>query len=423
MKDADQTSNERKRYGKDIIWSLIGHFVYLFSLWLVTVLTTNIFDSAGAGILGICLVAGNICGSIANFNLRLIYASDVNNRHKDSTYFTLRVCLSLVTFIAAFAYSISLQYTFDIVGAIMIFFIYKSSEFVSDILYGTMQRYKKLYVGGILMSIKGVVSFVFYAASSLMFNNLFISLLAMSLSVWVITLIEFVYCKKALGLKLLSKNGEFTSLVTLFLECLPLFVVLLCSNLLPSIPKIFFERIYSSEEFGLYNSIATVSTLIQTAASSIALPMLPKISKTYKDGEIKSFKKLSSLTLGFIVGLGAIAALCVLLFGDWALHILYQGRVDSLSYTFIFTIIAGTFTATFTVLTQILSAMSLKKAITIASIAGTLLCLGISYPFCLYQYVNGVSFALMCSIGLEVVIAFVFIIKGLFSDKTGQKKI
>lgn len=411
---------EEKHYFKDIIWNLIGQFVYLFGLWVITVLTTNIFESLGAGIFGLCLVAANICGSLAFFNLRLEYASDINKRYSDAQYFYLRLVLTLATYLMAFIYALLLQYDWQTITAILLFFIYKSSEFVSDILYGTMQRHGKLYIGGIFMSIKGVVSVAVYALFSYTLKDLNISLIAMGVAVYIVTFIEWFYCKKKLGISFKWEKGDAKQCLSLFLVCLPLFIVLLCSNLLPSIPKLFFEKIYTAEEFGLYNSIATVAVLIQTAAASIAIPIVPKIAEMFEAGDKKGFFKWSGLTTLAILLIGIIGVIAVLLLGDWALHILYQGRVDAYSYTFVYTIIAGTLTALFTVLTQVLGGMKSRYGVMIASVIGTAICFAVSYPFCYYQYMNGVSYALMVSIGVEFLFGLIFVYLGV--RKMGKKE-
>lgn len=404
-------------YLKDIVWNLIGQFTYLFGLWIITVLTTNIFEAEGAGVFGLCLVAGNICGSLAFFNLRLQYASDINKEYKDQQYIALRLILTLSSILLAFIYALSLSYSKNVIWAIMLFFIYKSSEFVSDIFYGAMQRKGKLYVGGIFMAVKGIASIGAYALAAIISKNFYASLIAMGIAVWLITISEAFYCYKILKVQFKLESGDWRGVWKLLLICIPLFVVLLCSNLLPSIPKLFFEKLHSAEEFGLYNSIATVAVLIQTAASSIALPIVPKISEMYGRGNKKGFLKWSGLMGAAILAIGIIGVICVIFLGDWALHLLYQGRVDEFSYTFVWTIVAGTLTALFTVLTQVLGGMHSKWGVMVASLAGTLLCLAISYPFCHYQYVNGISFALMISVGLEIIVGLIFVVIGLRKTK------
>lgn len=417
MQEVDVTKEEENLanhgYMKDIVWNLIGQFAYLFGLWIITVLTTNVFEATGAGILGICLVAGNICGSLASFNLRLQYASDINKEYKDRQYIVLRFILTFASVIMTFCYALALSYTWEVIGAIMLFSIYKASEFVSDIFYGAMQRKGKLYIGGIFMTVKGVVSVAAYAIAAFASHNLYVSLAIMGIAVWLVTIAEGFYCFRILKVEFKLISGDWRVIWKLFLICIPLFVVLLCSNLLPSVPKIFFEKLYFAEEFGLYNSIATVAVLIQTAASSIALPIVPKISEMYGRGDKKGFLKWSGLTCTAVLVIGIIGVIAAVTIGDWALNLLYQGRVDEYAYTFVWTIVAGTATALFTIITQVLGGMHSKWGVMIASLAGTAICLAISYPFCAYQYVNGISFALMIAISIEIVVGLVFIGLGI----------
>ncbi len=399
----------KKGLSKDIVWNLLGTFCYMFSLWIISILTTNMLGFEAAGVFSLCLVASNIATSFGSYYVRVYYASDVSRRFSDEDYLFTRTLTNIVGVAVAVIYSFAMGYSLDIIGTIMLFYVYKVFELFTEIFSGTFQRYGKMYIGSILMSAKGVAAIPFFILGAYLFHSLNFGFLFMDAAAIAIFFLELWCLYKFASFRLDFKKFRLSHVGKILLVCLPLFIVLLCSNVLPSIPKAMFEKMYTTKEFGYYSSIATISVLIQTAASSILMPIIPKVSLTYLKKDFIAFYKLLGAIIGMVVLMGAASYVAVFFLGDWALGLVFDKSVLQYSYTFKTTIIAGTFTALFVVLNQILAAVGGSLGLIVGSVAGTLACFIVSYPLCKYAYMDGISYSLILSLGLEVLIFLAFI--------------
>ena len=395
--------------GKDVIWNLVGQFAYLFGLWLITVLTTRLVGYEAQGVLSLALVASNICMSFGNYYLRLQYASDINGRFSDSDYVIARFGLTAVSFLICFVYALILRYEWPVILSIMLYYVYKVFELLSDIYQGVLQRHGKLYVGGMTLTAKGILSVGIFALTAALTHSLNLALVAIAVVAAAIFVLDILLTRRFTSFRLDWRSFQFKTFFTLIGLCFPLFILLLCCNVLPSLPRIFFEKIYDKTQLGYYASIANIAVLIQTAASAIMLPLVPRISELYKKGEDKRLIKFSFGIVIACVALGLLATVLVYFLGDWALRLLYGEEIGPYTYTFLWAVVAAVMTALVTITTQVLGGMERRFFATIAMLVGTALCAGLSYPLCRDQYMNGISFSLIIAEGVTVLLAIAFI--------------
>ncbi|MBQ9457056.1 MAG: hypothetical protein IJU64_00910 [Bacilli bacterium] len=396
--------------GKELIWNLIGQFAYLFGLWLITVFTTKFISVEAQGVLTLALVASNIAMSFGNYYLRLRYAADVNNEHSDSDYVISRFILTGISFLICFGYCLALQYSWSIIAAIMIYYVYKGTELVSDIYQGVLQKHSKLYLGGITLTIKGLFSVGIFAAIAVLTKSLIWSLIGLSLVGIAMALVDIFVAKKAVGFRIQWRAYSWKTLKSVLISCFPLFVLLLLSNVLPSLPRIFFEKIYDTEQLGYYSSIANIAVLIQTVASAVMLPLVPRFAKLHEQKEKAGFLKFTGLVVFVAIAFCSAVFLGVVWLGDWALKLVYGDIIMPYAYVFKGAIIATSFTAMVTVVTQILGAMGKRKETMIAAALGLAICAAISYPMCQGLYMDGMSYALVIAEGVEVALCLVLIV-------------
>ena len=405
----DNAFNQQAKIKKDVIWNLIGQFAYLFGLWLVTVLTTKFIGFEAQGILSLALVAGNICTSFANYYLRLQYASDIHGRFRDGDYVFARFFLTFVSLAICIGYCFALQYSLATILSILLFYVYKVFEMLSDIYQGVLQRHGKLYLGGYTMTGKGILSVGVFLLLAKFTANLNYALIGIAVVAGLAFAIDVIMTKKVTGFSFGLKMFDWKMLRRLLILCFPLFLLHLACNVLPSLPRIFFEKIYDQTQLGYYASIANIAVLIQTAASAAMIPLVPKFSKLYSEEKTSPFLKFCGAVIGVWVALGGIACIVVHFAGDWALKLVYGDEIAPYTYTFLLTTVAAITTALVIVVTQILGAMERRFWATISVGAGTILCAAISYTLCVNLYMNGISLALIISEGLATVVALVAI--------------
>ena len=416
----ENTVAKQNTIRKDVVWNLIGQFSYLFGLWVITMLTTKFIGFEAQGVLSLALVAGNICTSVANYYLRLQYASDIYGRFKDGDYVFARFALTLISFVVCVGYCFALQYSLATILSIMLFYVYKAFEMLSDIYQGVLQRHGKLYLGGYTMTAKGILSVGVFLLIAKLTANLDFALIGIAVVAAAIFVIDVLLTKKVAGFAFKTNMFQWGALRKLLVLCFPLFLLHLGCNVLPSLPRIFFEKIYDQTQLGYYASIANIAVLIQTAASAAMIPLVPRISKLYSEGKTASFLKFCGVVMGIWVALGGIACIIVHFAGDWALKLVYGEEIAPYTYTFLLTTVAAIATALVIVATQILGAMEKRLWAALALGIGTVVCAAISYPLCTNQYMNGISLALIISEGVSIIAALMVI---WFFRKAPEKQV
>ena len=401
---------ENSRLPLDIFWHTVGTFAYMFGLWLVSILSAKLLSYEDAGVFSLCLVASNIAMSFGSFYVRVFYAGDNKRMFSDADYWFSRLITCLFSVLVVVVYSLGMRYSPQVFWAIFLFYVYKVFELFTEIHSGAFQRHGKMYLSGILNSIKGIGSLLGFVLGAVLTHTL-IGGFAFMVGVAVLVFIaELWLLRFSLQVTFSLRDFSWNRIGKLLLFCLPFFFVLLCSNVLPSIPKVMFEKMYTTEEYGYYSSIATISVLIQTAAGSILLPLIPRIEKAYSEHRLKDFALTSGGMLGFTLVLGVVAFVLVYFLGDWALSLVFDQSILQYSSTFPLTILAGTALAFFVVMNQVLIAMNDKLGLIIGCSVGTLLCFCVSETFCRRFYMDGISYALILSVMVEVLIFIGFMV-------------
>lgn len=376
-----------------------------------------------AGLFSLAMTSSNIYVSLASYTVRLYYASDIKERFSDAQYICMRIVTLALSIILCVGVSVAVGYNKTQILVITLFYLYKSAEMLSDILFGTLQRHGKLYLCGYSMTIKSVLSFLVFVGILYFTQNLVLALSIMALLAGGILLfIDIPMARRVQSRLFVFSKENFCAAKRLMIICLPLFVVGLCYNIVPSIPRLAFERVYSAEQFGIYSSISTITVLISTAVNCVALPFIPKMSQYYCKGDKRN---LSYSTIGSVfltVLLGAFAYLMASLFGDKVLIFLFGNEIAGYVDVFGLVIIAADLSAIIICLNNFFVAVEQQSKMLIGCIVGAVLCMVLSLPLCKLYYMNGVAYCLIIAQGAEVLIMIIYILRILrYMDRMSLK--
>ncbi len=405
---------------KDALLNTIGNFSYLGALWLMSVFVVRFGDFEKAGYFSLALTTANIYIALASYTVRLYYAADLNMKFTDSQYFLMRAITTVLSTILCLVGSVIIGYTRYQITVIALFYGYKVMEMFSDILYGALQRHGKLYLSGYSLVIKSCLSLAMFAIILLITSNLVFSLIGIDI-IAILTLIgiDIPICKKV-GINVVEiEKEDFSKAISIMKICFPLFIVGLCYNIIPSIPRLAFERVYSAEQYGIYSSISTLTVLISTAVNCIAVPFVPKFAEYYAQKNKTALKKITILSVLAVVCFGAIAWIGASILGEWVLVLLFGEEMQGYGGVFQMVIIATIFTSIIICLNDFFVAVEQQKYLLYGCIIGAILCAVMSVPMCRYYYMNGVAYNLIISQGVEIGILFLGV--KLVLKKMGSK--
>lgn len=401
-------SNGRKNFSKDAIFNTIGNLAYLGVIWVMTLVVTWRLGFENAGYFSIAMSVANIFISLASYTMRIYYAADIQKRYRDQTYIISRYITVIISIFLCVTFSFLTGYSENQIKIIILFYIFKSEEMISDVFYGTMQRYGKLYISGVSMIVKAVISLVFFLVSIWLFKDLIIALIGIDIAgLLIFIFFDYSISRKVSYSKLCIEKMDLIAAQEVLKVCFPLFVVGLCYNVIPSLPKIVFEKLYSSEELGFYSSIATITVLISTGATCIMMPLIPQLASYYQNRNINGLKKNLKITFFCIFLLGSICIFIDKILGRWTLNIMFGEKIDAYAYNLKWVIIAALLTSIIIYFNNFFTAIQRTKYVEIASILGVIICLITVYPLCKYLYMMGLTFTLIISQLIEIIMLYI----------------
>lgn len=403
-------------YRKDSLFNTIGTFAYLGALWLMSVLSVRLGSFETAGYFSLAMTASNIYIAIASYTVRLYYAADIQGEFSDRQYFLMRGITTTISFILCVVVSLLSSYSTYALTIVLVFYVFKVFEMMSDILYGAMQRQGKLYIAGISMVIKSVIVlglFILILAKSheLLYAEIAIAIGAAAIFFF----LDCLYCKR-IGISFLPKGKtDLSAAGKLMWICFPLLVVGIFYNLIPSLPRLCFEGMYSTEEYGIFSSLSTVTVLISTAVNCVTIPFIPRMSDCFERKERKGFLQSILLLLGLTVAVGGAARILSAVAGEWFLTTLFGETIRNYMHIFNLIILSTVITSVVIILNGVITAAKKQLWLLIGNLPGLLVCLIFSTPFCQQYYMAGVCYVLILAQGLNMIT--LCILSGIIMNK------
>ena len=394
---------------KQAFYSVLGNFVYLLAVWALTVVVVRFStDFYAAGLLSLAMTISNVFYVVACYGMRAFQVSDINQEYSDQCYVLSRILSISAALIACVVFIIIKGYNAVSFYCILIYMIYKCLEAASDVIYGVFQKNDDFEHICLSMCVKGVFSIAVFTVALMLGASLPIAIWCMvAVAVLTLVLIDIRICVRYMsplltfGKTILKRAGK------LLLVSLPAMIVLLTQPLLMSIPRLFFERNFSTELLGIYSSVSSPTVVISTFVSCAITPYIPLFAEYYMQGEKKKLMKLTYGSILFAAGFGAIALLLGTFLGDWALSLLYGNAIRGYVDIFQLVIIVTTCCAIVLCLDSLYIAMRKLVPLAVILLAGCLLCYFVT-PFFVTKFaMRGVTYALLIALAFQIIVAII----------------
>jgi O-antigen/teichoic acid export membrane protein len=283
------------------------------------------------------------------------------------------------------------------------------SEAYVDVYHGIIQRAMRMDFIGKSFILRGVIGNLLFIGCMLLTKNLLLSISVLAISSFVLI---FIYDRNKV--KLFYEKTNTTSLkiiIGLLIECLPLAIYVLLSNLLMSIPRISLEHINGTEILGIYASIAIPAAIIQVISGYIFAPLLTVFAEHVSQKNFKLFHKLLFRTLAYILLISGILILGGAVFGDFGLKLLFGEKISGYTYLFLPILFISSLTALSWFIGLMLTVLREFKGLIISSVVAVMVCIfGSSVAINLFD-INGTSFILILALSIQIGIMSVYMQK------------
>lgn len=381
-----------KQINKNTLWNAVGNTAYNGLQWFITIIVTNKAGLGTAGILSLAMSVSLTFRTAAYFGIRNFQVSDRKNKYSFGDYFLLRIITCTASLFICMLFTATSKYEGNRTSAIFFYMTFRISESFSDLFQGVMQKHERLDIAGIFLTIKAVVTTLFFVVSFYINNSLNTGLLFMSIAAMGETFIfELPVAKRVCGENIVIKLENCRCLAT---ETLPLFVYLLETSVIFNIPKYFISLSYDDADLGAYSNIFSMALIIQAIFQYIYVPFTTEFSRL-EDAKNKSKSKCLEIKLVSVFVVIMVLFATAAHTGGMQFLILIFGEEISGYRSIILPTLLGICTYSITAFASMLKIIKREfKGLIIGHTIGAVIS-AVSTPFFIEMYnLNGASFGL-----------------------------
>lgn len=381
----------------NVIWNTIGSIVYLACQWLTTVAVVRISSNYEyAGYLSLAMSYSNIFIPIALYKIRSYQVSDINNQFSSGQYIGFRIVTIAVGFGIVFLYTI-FTCRKEAIISVVCYCLYKVIEVLVDVFHGIDQKGGNMIFCGVSMLLRGLLSLLTFCFVLKLTDSIPLSILSMCAVCVPVLLLDICWASK-----FDSVLPEFNlgAIGALFSSCLPAVVGVACCALVTSSSRQILASILGNSVLGIYSSVCSPAAIVQAGALNAYAPLLVVFAMADLEKTRKHFNQLLIKVAGVTVVIAFGCLLGCLLFGQWALELLFGSTIIRFSYLLYGAVISSLATA----LIGVFSDLTIVRRSMSSNLAGNFIALLLVIPFS-YLFINSLG-----ANGVSVAISLAYLI-------------
>ncbi len=387
----------------------IGNTVYLVSLWLLTVITTQLLGDEAVGILTLSITLGNVFAIIQSYAVRMYQSSDMTYHFAPRDYLQARIITVTAGALMAFMGCVLLGYSASVTLAVVLFVLLKSSESFSDVLFGEAQRCGHLEYAGYSMLLRGTLIALLFFTGAFFARKLETALMAAAAGCWALSLLMDLplYRKTLKQTRSVPNRGAGEVLR----KCLPLVIAALLPTAVTAIPRIVLERCFGTEILGYYGNVSAPALFLSAITPSVLAAFLPRYGKALAERDYREIRRIMGFTFLLCIGIGGAGLAGALLFGRPILILIYTERLQPYVH-YLIPVILSTIVYTLDMCAAAaLISMRESKKVLLAAVMAFAVSLILSVPLVRAWGMGGAVAALVIPYGVQAVLQTVWVLQ------------
>src|SRR5450759_675147 len=197
----------------------------------------------------------------------------------------------------------------------------QSSETLSDIYYGAMQRRDEMDLIARSMMARGLVSVCAFGLALYVLRDLVWALAAVAAGRLAL-LLAYDRPRGAAG-ESLARSGLGAE-ASILRTAMPLGVMLLLVSLNTNLPRYAIERYLGVSELGVFAAVASFMTVGSTVVNALGQAITPKLARHFSRREPGHFLRLTFWLAASVCALGAAGTVVAAAYGQTVLRVLYR---------------------------------------------------------------------------------------------------
>lgn len=398
---------------KQTLISTLGNIINLFSLWLLTVITTRTLGYQAVGELTLAMSVGNVFTFIQLYGVRNYQSSDITQEFSTGDYIWARIITTVIGMMLCVTFVICGGYSFSIGLSIILFTLFRTFEAVSDVFFGDIQKAGHLEFTGISLTLRGCMTVLLFLLGVREFCSLNKALmLIVGGSLFLTFTLDLYLYKRLVPLA----PGTIYKSLELLKKCFPLLLAVLLPVVITTFPRIVLERYSGAELLGFYGNISTPAVIITTIVPSILAALMPIYGELVIKKEYIGIRKLWLKTIASTGGILILAFLGVLILGKQILSWIYTDAIiPYVHYLYAVLISTGLYALTMCG-ASVLIALRKNAEVSTCAIAATVVCVLLTVPLVRMYGIKGAILVLIISYFFQTVLQARIIVRETGKD-------
>lgn len=302
-------------------WTLAGNGIYAAAQWSILSLVAKLGGSEMLGQYALAVALTTPLVMLSHLNLRAVLATDLDGRHSFGDYVAVRLGVSGLGLVGIAILALLFGHSGSLAAVILAMGLAQTSETVSDIYYGAMQRRDEMELIARSMIARGLVSVSAFGFALYLLRDLVWALAAVA-AVRLALLLAYDRPRGAAG-ECLARSGLGAGMA-LLRTAAPLGVMLLLVSLNTNLPRYAIERFLGGTELGAFAAVASFMTVGSTAVNALGQATTPRLARHYSRRESGHFLKLTFMLAASVCALGVAGVVVAALFGQTILGVVYR---------------------------------------------------------------------------------------------------
>ena len=335
----EQPKRDNKVLLSNIVWMLVGNVLYGLSQWSQLVALSKVGSIEMVGVFAMALAVCLPVLMFSSLSLRSMQVTDYRRSHHSLEYMAIRILTLSVALIIIVLFGVVAGHPRTVVFSTGLIAAAKAVEYISDILYGVLQRQEHMSGIAISMSLRAVVSVAalslgVYVTHSLLWGAacmLGSSMLVLAgydipktLAVEKMRFGVLIGECRLFWSQLAPSRGGRERLWKLGKAGLPLGFVLMMVSLNLNIPRYFIQHYLGIQELAIFSAIATLLAAGSAVTNAMGQAAAPRMAKCFVLRDSRGFNMLLAGLVTVSLGLGCLGFLGALFFGRQGMTLIYR---------------------------------------------------------------------------------------------------
>ncbi len=402
---------------KNFSWTFVGSVISTGCQWLMLILITKFLTVEEVGYYSLALAITSPLVLFSMLQLRTVELTDTQGKYSFGDYLGLRLLTNIIALCILIAILLALAGRYEIAAylTILLMFINKSIEAVSDICYGVMQKHERLDKVSRSLIYRNVGAVVILYLMLLLTNNLMFGLIGIGL--WWLFLL-FAYDQRNVSFfESCSPVLKFRRIYKIFKISAPLGVSRGMISLNESVPRYFIEGYLGTASLAIFTPMAYTVTGAYRCIEALGYSAAAKLAKYFINNR-KGYLKLLVMLIIIAALLGAGLIIIGIFFGEHILRLLYTETYAEKPSVFVWLLVVAAFKMISSMLNHGLNATRRFKVQVPLNIISVVFCFVFSI-FSIPRYgIKGAAWAILVSILVKIIGSLLVICLALKKSKT-----